>query len=53
MYSFEVHSNESACRNVDVLGWTKSVLTAYILPQNTYQDTIYAPLSVSGQVGGN
>ena len=25
MHSFEVHSNESACRKVDVLGWTKSM----------------------------
>ena len=25
MHSFEVHSNESACRKVDVLGWNKSV----------------------------
>ena len=24
MHSFEVHSNESACRKVDVLGWKKS-----------------------------
>ena len=27
MHSFEVHSNESACRKVDVLGWTKSTTT--------------------------
>ena len=24
MHSFEVHSNESACRKVDVLSWNKS-----------------------------
>ena len=24
MHSFEVHSNESACRKISVLGWNKS-----------------------------
>ena len=27
MHSFEVDSNESACRKVDVLGWNNSITT--------------------------
>ena len=27
MHYFEVHSNESACRKMDVLVWNKSIIT--------------------------
>ena len=29
MHSFEVYSNESACRKVEVLGWNKSIRMLY------------------------
>ena len=37
MHSLKVHSNESACRKVDVLGWNKSyVVMVIILKKRKY-----------------
>ena len=47
MHSFEVHSNESACRNLDVLGWTKSIGNIAVVrkqAKSSRNDRVYSKL---------